>query len=178
MSDPNVDGGGLRYDAGKNRVDLIPSEWIFGLGEVLTAGAAKYAERNWERGMKWSKMVGCTTRHLLKFICGEKYDIGPGGTRCHHLLLAAWNILALFSYDVRGIGENDLVGSMKWLSACRLDELPAQSEQIKKQAFREAGWRVDSDYDEKHPAMYGVGNDPVKSAQAGNYGTWGDKGGI
>lgn len=99
------DGGGLRYDDGKNKLDLIPIEWIWGLGQVLTQGAEKYAERNWERGMKWSKMVGCGLRHVFKFCVGERYDPESG---CHHLLHAAWNFLSLFTYDVRMIGENDL----------------------------------------------------------------------
>lgn len=100
-----ADGGGLRKDDGKNMLDLIPLEWIWGLGEVLTQGAEKYAIRNWERGMKWSKMIGCGLRHVVKFACGERYDPESG---CHHLLHAAWNFLALMSYDLRGVGENDL----------------------------------------------------------------------
>lgn len=100
-----ADGGGLRYDTGKNRLELIPAEWPLALGEVLTAGANKYADRNWERGMSWSKMIGCALRHLYKFMLGERYDPETG---CHHLAHCAWNILALMTYDVRSIGHNDL----------------------------------------------------------------------
>lgn len=107
-----ADGGGLRFDAGKNRLDLIPPEWVWGLGKVLTKGAQKYDARNWERGMDWSKCVGCALRHTFKFACGERYDEETG---CHHLAMAAWNMLALMSYDIRGIGQNDLVGDMKWI---------------------------------------------------------------
>jgi hypothetical protein len=96
---------GLRYDAGKLRMDLIPPEWEEGLAEVLTKGAEKYEPRNWELGMPWSKIIGSARRHLLKFQKGERYDPETG---CHHLFMAAWNILALASYDVRGLGENDL----------------------------------------------------------------------
>lgn len=101
-----ADGGGLRYNADKNRLDLLPVEWSLALGEVMTAGAKKYAARNWERGMSWSIMVGCALRHLYKFMRGERYDPETG---CHHLAHCAWNVLALMSYDVRAIGENDLV---------------------------------------------------------------------
>jgi len=100
-----ADGGGLRKDDGKNKLELIPPEWIWGLGMVLTQGAEKYLVRNWERGMSWGKMIGCGLRHVLKFICGERYDRESG---CHHLLHASWNFLSLMSYDLRGIGENDL----------------------------------------------------------------------
>ncbi len=96
---------GRRYDAGKIRLDLLPVEWIWGLGSVMTAGAVKYAERNWEKGMKWSKVIGSMLRHTYKFLAGERYDPETG---CHHLAMVAWNALALMSYDLRSIGENDL----------------------------------------------------------------------
>lgn len=96
---------GLRYDKGKNRLDLIPPEWIWELGKVLTAGANKYADRNWELGMRWSKVVGPIWRHLIRFLCGEQLDKETG---CHHLAHVAWNALALLSYDLRSIGEDDL----------------------------------------------------------------------
>lgn len=99
------DGGGLRKDAGKNRLELIPATWTWALGDVLTKGAYKYEDRNWERGMPWDKMVGCYKRHVEKFMSGERYDEETG---CHHLAMAAWNILALMDYDLRSAGENNL----------------------------------------------------------------------
>ena len=106
-----ADGGGLRYDAGKNLLDLIPPEWVWALGMILTKGAKKYAARNWERGMKYSKVMGPLKRHLTKYEAGEQYDYGTPdepGTNCHHLAIVAWNALALMSYELRGIGEDDL----------------------------------------------------------------------
>lgn len=98
-------GDGLRYDTGKNRLDLIPPEWEWELARVLTAGAAKYQPRNWELGMAWSKVLGPSRRHQNKFLRGEQID---EETKCHHLALAAWNLLALMSYDLRGLGTDDL----------------------------------------------------------------------
>ena len=97
---PKEDGGGQRHDKGKIRMDLIPPEWEYALADVLTQGAEKYAERNWERGMDWSKPIGCARRHIAKFMMGERYDWETG---CHHLAMAAWNLLALMTYDLRGI---------------------------------------------------------------------------
>lgn len=111
MSDPKTPGTeGLRYDTGKLRLDLLPAEWELELGRVSTMGSIKYAPRNWERGMAWMKMIGCSRRHILKFLLGEKYDKETG---CHHLALAAWNLLALMSYDMRGLGENDIPTSVQ-----------------------------------------------------------------
>ena len=98
-------GGGKRYSAGKNRMDLMPPEWEWELCRVLTKGAAKYAERNWEKGMEWSAVIGPLKRHLNKFLRGEQLD---DEIKCHHLALVAWNALALMSYDLRGLGKDDL----------------------------------------------------------------------
>lgn len=115
---PKSDGGGLRFNFGKNQLELIPNEWIWGLGMVLTRGAIKYAVRNWERGMKWSYPLGCALRHMLKFACGERYDAETG---CHHLFMAAWNCCALATYDIRKIGENDLVGDLAWIEGVAIE---------------------------------------------------------
>lgn len=98
-------GGGLRHNKGKNRLDLIPPEWTWGLGNLLTIGSWKYAARNWERGLSWGDTVGCAKRHVEKFLAGERYDPETG---CHHMLMAAWNCLVLMTMDLRGIGDNDL----------------------------------------------------------------------
>jgi hypothetical protein len=96
---------GLRFDEGKNRLDLLPPEWTWALGLVMTKGAVKYDARNWEKGMPWSKVMGPLKRHLTKFEAGETYDDETG---CHHLAMVAWNALALLSYDIRELGTDDL----------------------------------------------------------------------
>lgn len=96
---------GLRYDTGKNRLDLIPAEWEWELGQAFTYGTTKYPDRNWELGMDHSKVLGPLRRHLNRYLRGEQIDKGSG---CHHLALVAWNALALMSYDLRGIGNDNL----------------------------------------------------------------------
>jgi hypothetical protein len=96
---------GLRYDKGKTRLDLLPPEWIEALGVVMTKGAEKYADRNWELGMPWSKCWGPLLRHAFKWLAGEMYDAETG---VHHLAHVAWNALALMSYQCRNVGEADL----------------------------------------------------------------------
>ncbi len=108
-----ADGGGLRFNAGKLLMEATPPEWEIALADVTTQGSKKYALRNWELGMPWSTMIGCMKRHVNKFMLGERYDGKEfnkelGTTGCHHLAMVAWNALALMSYDLRQIGENDL----------------------------------------------------------------------
>lgn len=38
---------GIKYDAGKPRLDLLPPKAILAIGEVMTYGAAKYGANNW-----------------------------------------------------------------------------------------------------------------------------------
>ncbi len=105
--------GGFRMNAGKNRIELLPPEWLWALADVMTQGSRKYPPRNWERGMDWSAMVGCMYRHIAKFQAGQRFD-GEGfdkelgTTGCHELAMVAWNALALMVYDIRNIGNNDL----------------------------------------------------------------------
>ena len=96
---------GLRHDTGKVRLDLLPPEWEWALGQVMTAGAAKYEPRNWEKGMAWSKVLGPMRRHIVKWLAGETHDAETG---CHHLAMVAWNALALMVYQLRTIGTDDV----------------------------------------------------------------------
>lgn len=75
-------GSGKRYDKGKLRYDLIQPDAEKGLVEVLTFGASKYEDRNWEKGMPWSKVIGPLKRHLAAIEAGEDYDIGKDCPQC------------------------------------------------------------------------------------------------
>ena len=58
---------GSKSDAGKVRLDLLPPVYLFGPAEVLTRGAEKYGDRNWEKGMSWGRVFGAMMRHLWKW---------------------------------------------------------------------------------------------------------------
>jgi len=96
---------GKRYDVGKLRYDLVPVDALKEVVKVYTKGAEKYADRNWEKGMSWSRVVGPLMRHLEAFRQGELIDAETG---CYHTAMIAWNAMALCSYHMRNIGTNDL----------------------------------------------------------------------
>ena len=98
------DGGGLRHNDGKPRVDLLPPDVLLALAEVYTKAIGKYPERNWERGMKWSNVYASLQRHLYAFWAGE--DVDPESQQAH-IMHALWNVVALATYQIRGIGEDD-----------------------------------------------------------------------
>lgn len=78
-------GGGLRYNKGKLRYDLVQTEAHRDMVKVLTMGAEKYADRNWELGMKWSVVLQSLKRHLEAFERGEDFDKESGELHIAHL---------------------------------------------------------------------------------------------
>jgi hypothetical protein len=86
---------GLRFNEGKTRYDLMPPFALDQLAKIFTFGAKKYAERNWEKGMKWSKVIASLQRHLAAIMAGEDYDSESGLLHAAHV---TWNALVLTEY--------------------------------------------------------------------------------
>ncbi len=114
---PDLKTTGVKFDAGKIRIELIPPEFILAVATILTVGAIKYADRNWELGMKWSRVYGAMLRHLLAW-WGNKtartthsFLFGPLDleTGYSHLWHAGACLAFLISYEERNIGEDDRV---------------------------------------------------------------------
>jgi hypothetical protein len=97
-------GLGVKADAEKARMDLIPPEVMFGLGKALGYGAKKYNDRNWENGMDWSRMFAAAQRHLWAFWAGQNID---DDSKLHHLESALFSIAALYTYARRGAGKDN-----------------------------------------------------------------------
>ncbi len=95
---------GQRFDEGKSRVDLLPADALMEVGAVYAAGAKKYGDRNWEKGMKWTRMLGPLLRHLFQWMRGIERDEETGQ---RHIAMVVWNALGLLTYELRGIGEDD-----------------------------------------------------------------------
>lgn len=65
---------GMKFNAGKVRIDLVPPEIIMALAAVWTYGTAKYEARNWEKGIDYSSIYASAQRHALAFWSGENID--------------------------------------------------------------------------------------------------------
>lgn len=85
----------IRYDAGKPRLSLIDPGFILRLANHYGVGALKYAERNWENGMSFSRCYESAQRHMLAFWAGEDIDAETGS---RHVIAAAWNMAAIDFY--------------------------------------------------------------------------------
>lgn len=87
--------GGVKHDTGKAPVSLIPRSAIQAEAEVLAFGARKYAAHNWRGGMKWSRLIDATLRHVMAFNDGEDVDPESG---LSHLAHARTNLGFLIEY--------------------------------------------------------------------------------
>jgi hypothetical protein len=97
-------GSGRKDDTGKLRYDLIPVHPLEELARVYTLGAAKYEDRNWEKGLSWARVFAAMMRHAWAWWRGETYDPTDGQ---HHLSSVAWCAFALMDYQRRGTGVDD-----------------------------------------------------------------------
>ena len=77
---------GTKHDKGKRRMDLIPIQPLYDWADVLTFGAEKYEDRNWEKGIKWSKIYAAILRHLTMFWKGEDLDPESGLPHLAHAM--------------------------------------------------------------------------------------------
>ena len=109
--DPNE---GRKDDGGKDRIELVPPELIFAVARVLTFGAQKYADRNWEKGMSWGRVFGALMRHMWAWWGGkaptsENFVMGnlDGETRFSHLWHAGCCLSFLIAYEERKAGTDD-----------------------------------------------------------------------
>ena len=80
---------GLRYNEGKLRTDLVPAFAQKEYVKVLTKGAQKYAERNWEKGMPWSTILSSMKRHIAAIEAGEDFDHETGLYHAAHVMCNA-----------------------------------------------------------------------------------------
>lgn len=95
---------GVKYDGDKPRYDLLPPEFLSATADILTFGAAKYGERNWELGMAWHRPFAAMMRHMWAWWAGENTDPETGKS---HLWHACCCLAFLVAYEQRHVGTDD-----------------------------------------------------------------------
>lgn len=92
---------GARRDTnlGKGRFDLINSHFMERLAIHLEKGAAKYEERNWEKGIPLKRTFDSLIRHSYQWLKGDRTE--------DHLAAIACNIMFLIATENK-IGEKKL----------------------------------------------------------------------
>jgi hypothetical protein len=87
---------GLKFDAGKPRMELLPQRALIEVSQVLTFGSKKYEAWNWAKGMSWTRLIGAALRHIAYWSTGETKDPETG---LNHLSHAACDLLFLLEYQ-------------------------------------------------------------------------------
>ena len=86
-------------EEGKGRFDLITPFGLTRLAKWYELGSKKYSDRNWEKGMPFSRYVDSAFRHLIKFMMGMEDE--------DHLAAAVWNLLCIIHHQELGQTELD-----------------------------------------------------------------------
>ena len=95
-------GTGLRFNENKLRYDLVHPFAHEQMVRVLSAGAKKYFDRNWEGGMKWTSVIASLKRHLAAIERGEDYDLETGELHAAHLACNAHFLTAYYKIFPQG----------------------------------------------------------------------------
>lgn len=95
---------GVKYDGGKPKWDLLPSDALEEIVKVYTMGAVKYAPHNWAQGMSWSRVFAAMMRHAWAYWRGEDIDPESG---LNHMAHVGWGALTLLAYAKRDVGLDD-----------------------------------------------------------------------
>lgn len=95
---------GRKDDHGKAPYHLLAPEMLEATAQVLKFGADKYAPRNWEKGMDWSRPYSALMRHMWAWWKGEGKDPETGMS---HLWHASCCIMFLIAYEERKTGNDD-----------------------------------------------------------------------
>jgi Domain of unknown function (DUF5664) len=79
--------GGRKDDTGKLRYDLLPPECEEAVVRILTHGAAKYGENNWQNLDNFEdRYYAAVRRHLSAWRRGEKIDPDSGEPHLAHVM--------------------------------------------------------------------------------------------
>ena len=76
---------GTKYDQEKPRMDLLDTQALIGVSNVLGFGAKKYAAHNWREGINYSRLIAAAYRHLSAINSGEDLDPESGLPHVDHL---------------------------------------------------------------------------------------------
>lgn len=91
----------------KGRMDLLSPFANIRTAKWLQAGAKKYGDRNWERGIPFSCLLDSVLRHLYKYQAGMRDE--------DHLAAARFGIDAMMHFEA--LGREDLMDLPQYLKS-------------------------------------------------------------
>lgn len=90
-----IKDSGIKHDQGKPRMDLLPMDALVEVAKVLTFGAAKYGDHNWEKGIEVNRLRAAQLRHDAAVEMGEMIDPESGLLHTAHKTCDALMELAM-----------------------------------------------------------------------------------
>lgn len=104
---------GRKDDGDKPRLDLIPYDALIPVGRVLTSGAARYGDRNWENGIKTGRLFAACMRHLWAWWNGEDCDPDTGERHVFHAICCLLFIGAFLERGRTDLDDRPMLGLRK-----------------------------------------------------------------
>ena len=92
------DHGGMREPAtGKGAYELISPFALDRIAVWYELGARKYADRNWEKGIPFGRLIQSGIRHMIRWMKGDRSE--------DHLAAVCWNVMAMMHFEETGQAE-------------------------------------------------------------------------
>lgn len=95
-------GARMTYDTGamrepstnKGAYELVSPFALERIAIWYELGARKYADRNWEKGIPFNRLIQSAIRHLIRWMKGDREE--------DHLAAVCWNVMAMMHFEATG----------------------------------------------------------------------------
>ena len=91
----SYEGGGMREPStGKGAYELVSPFALERIAKWYELGAQKYADRNWEKGIPFGRLIQSALRHMYRWMQGRRDE--------DHLAAVYWNVMAMMHFEETG----------------------------------------------------------------------------
>lgn len=91
----NYDGGAMREPStNKGAYELVSPFALERIAVWYELGARKYADRNWEKGIPFGRLIQSAIRHMIRWMKGDRSE--------DHLAAVCWNVMAMIHFEETG----------------------------------------------------------------------------
>lgn len=95
---------GKKESEGKPPMELVAPEAVVAMADVCAFGRGKYGERNWEKGIRLTRLFAAAQRHMWEWLLGRDINEESGLSHLDHAL---WNLMAMVAFTRRGAKHLD-----------------------------------------------------------------------
>jgi hypothetical protein len=89
------ENGGMREPStGKGAYELVSPFALERIAVWYELGARKYADRNWEKGIPFGRLIQSGLRHMIRWMKGDRSE--------DHLAAVCWNVMAMMHFEETG----------------------------------------------------------------------------